>query len=145
MFKQKIFIASFVVLVIVAVFNYIGIKFSLYWVYRWYDTPMHMLGGLWVSLFSLSLYTYFYKISPNIFCNIKVSYMLFFVLLIITTSWEIFELLGHITFVGDRGYWPDTLHDILNAYIGGIFAYIFFIKNNKENIELLVENNNIKK
>jgi len=118
MFKQKIFIVSFFVLALIAVLNYVGIKLSLYWVYRWYDIPMHMLGGLCVTLFSLSLYSHLNRVFPIIVYKINVFYVLFFTLLVVTISWEVFELLGQITFVGDRGYWPDTLDDILNAYMG---------------------------
>ena len=61
MFKQKIFIYSFIVLVLVAIFNYLGTNYYFYIIYDWYDIPMHIIGGLWVSLFTIFLYTSYYK------------------------------------------------------------------------------------
>ncbi|MDD4803574.1 MAG: hypothetical protein PHN69_00115 [Candidatus Pacebacteria bacterium] len=144
MFKQKIFVISFIVLVLIAVFNYLGMKFNLYWFYRWYDIPMHMLGGFWVTLFSLSIYNHFSKIFPVISYYVKFLYVMLFILLAVAISWEVFELAGGITFVDDRGYWIDTFADILNAYIGGAVVYFLFIKNNKNEKILVTEkfNNN---
>jgi len=144
MFKQKIFVISFIVLVLIAVFNYLGMKFNLYWFYRWYDIPMHMLGGFWVTLFSLSIYSHFSKSFPVISYYVKFLYIMLFILLAVTISWEVFELAGGITFVDDRGYWIDTFADILNAYIGGAVVYFLFIKNNKNEKILVTEkfNNN---
>ena len=144
MFKQKIFIASFIVLILVAVLNYIGVTYNLYWVYRWYDIPMHMLGGLWVSLFSLSIFSYFGKKNSIVNYRMKAFLIVFFALLFITISWEIFELWGGITFINERGYWFDTLHDIFNAYVGGMVAYVFFIKNKKCAFSLVFNNNQTK-
>jgi hypothetical protein len=147
MFKQKIFIASFIVLILVAVLNYLGSIFNLYWVYRWYDIPMHILGGLWVALFSLSIFAYFCKNISIVNYRKKVFGIVFIILLFITISWEIFELWGGITFLGDRGYWIDSSADILNAYLGGTIACLLFIKKRKCNNNLVNEgfnNNQIK-
>ncbi len=135
MFKQKIFILSFIVLVLVASFNYLGVTFSLYWVYKWYDIPMHMLGGLWVSLFTLSFYPYLNKHYLVKDFNINPLYAVFISLLFMIIAWEIFELIGGMALLSDRGYWPDTLGDVLNGYIGGIVGYLFYLKEN--NVELL--------
>lgn len=143
MLKQKTFIFSFIVLVILAVCNYFGLKFNLYWVYRWYDIPMHMLGGLWVSLFSVFSFNYLRNFFPTIFNRINILYIVVLILLFITISWEVFEVWGKITFIRDIGYWPDTLGDILNAYIGGVVTYLFFVRKNKNVVELVYENNNI--
>lgn len=142
MFKRKIFIYSFILLILIAIFNYIGVKFCWYWTYRWYDIPMHIAGGLWVSLFFLFLYDYFVNKFTIKNYKIKVFWVVFCVLLFITVSWEIFEVLGGINFTGDRGYWPDTLGDILNGFIGGMIGYLFFIKSKKCNSQ--IECNSVK-
>lgn len=129
MFKQKIFISSFIVLIIVAVSNYIGIKYNLYWVYKWYDIPMHILGGLWVSLFFLSFYLFFKKdLNHNIFQK-ETFFKVLLILLFITISWEIFELVSKTTFLSDGiYYWIDTIKDILDGFIGGIAGYFLYLK-----------------
>lgn len=65
-----------------------------------------------------------------------------FILLVVTISWEIFEFIGGITFIDDRGYWIDTFADILNAYIGGAVVYFLFIKNKKNEKTLVTKNIN---
>ena len=143
MFKQKIFIISFILLIIIAVFNYLGVKFYLYWVYRWYDIPMHMLGGLWVSLFTLSVYSYFYKNVSILNYRRKVFTTVFIVLIFVIIFWEAFELVGGITSWNNNGYWMDTLGDILNGFIGGTMGYLFFIRNKKCNVDLGCDYNSI--
>jgi hypothetical protein len=103
---------------------------------------MHIAGGLWVSLFFLFLYDYFVNKFTIKNYKIKVFWVVFCVLLFITVSWEIFEVLGGINFTGDRGYWPDTLGDILNGFIGGMIGYLFFIKSKKCNSQ--IECNSVK-
>ena len=91
---------------------------------------MHMLGGLWVSLFTLSIYEYFCDDNiSNTNCRKKIFYIVFLVLLFIAISWEIFELVGKITFLNDGiWYWFDTTKDIIDDLIGGIIGYVFYIK-----------------
>ncbi|MFA5934431.1 MAG: hypothetical protein WC827_00895 [Candidatus Paceibacterota bacterium] len=148
MFKQKIFIASFVTLIIVASLNYFGGKFYWYWTYKWFDIPMHMLGGLWISLFSLSLYAFFYKKLSILNYRMNVLGIVAFAVLSIGVSWELFELLGGITSLHDgTSYWIDTISDIMNDSIGGLVGYFFFIKNRKCESVLsceTVNNNQIK-
>ena len=132
MFKQKIFITSFIVLVSVAILNYAGIKYNLYWIYNWYDIVMHMLGGLWVSLFSMSIFIYFFRDVSNPDYNKNILKIVLFALLFMTLSWEVFELLGKITFLSDgKLYWFDTIKDIIDGFIGGIGGYYFYTKNSK--------------
>lgn len=142
MIKQKTFIASFVVLVAVAFFNNLGTNLNLYWIYRWYDIPMHMLGGLWVALFSLSLYPLINELLLEKGYKISAFYLSILALLFMTISWELFELLGQITTMIDIGYWSDTLSDILNGYIGGMFGYLFYLKHG--NLDLVLSNKIIK-
>jgi len=127
MFKHKIFITSFIVLIIVAVFNYLGGKYYLYWIYQWYDIPMHILGGLWVSLFSISIFTHFDKNILVINYKKKIFKIVFFSLLLLTISWEIFELVSKITLLSDgTSYWVDTIKDIIDGFIGGMIGYCLY-------------------
>lgn len=132
MFKQKIFIYSFIVLVIVAIANHLGAQFNLYYIYPWYDIPMHMLGGLWVSLFTIFLYTNFYNNSLDTNYPKKILKVVLISLLFMTVSWEIFELIGKITFLSEgKLYWIDVIKDIIDGFIGGIIGYYFYTKNTK--------------
>ncbi len=142
MHKQKtLLILTLVVIIFVAIFNYIGIKYNLYWIYKWYDIPMHLLGGFCVGLFSLFLYKNFNKNISIVNYRRKVFVFVFLILLFVTVSWEIFELIGGITFLTDKGYWLDNIGDIMNGLLGGIVAYLFFIRNKKCNTKLGCINN----
>ncbi len=130
MFKQKIFIAFFLVFSIVAFLNFVGVQDHFYVMYKWYDIPMHILGGLSVSLFFLSYYGYFHKDISIPDYNKKIFCRLLLVLLCVTISWEIFELAIHSTFLSEGAkYWFDTIKDIIDGFIGGMIGYFFFIKN----------------
>jgi hypothetical protein len=129
MFKQKIFIYSFIVLILVAIFNYLGTNYYFYITYDWYDIPMHILGGLWVSLFTIFLYTLYYKntlIKEN---RKRILSIVCIALLFMTISWEMFEIISKITLPSDGAlYWIDTIKDITDGYIGGMIGYFFYIK-----------------
>ena len=62
--------------------------------------------------------------------------------LIVAFFWEMFELIFKITSLNSVGYWQDSLGDIFNSFIGGIIAFLYFIRNKKA--KCLVLNNGIK-
>lgn len=93
---------------------------------------MHMLGGLWVSLFTIFLYTNFYNNSLDTNYPKKILKVVLISLLFMTVSWEIFELIGKITFLSEgKLYWIDVIKDIIDGFIGGIIGYYFYTKNTK--------------
>ena len=51
--------------------------------------------------------------------------------LIIAVFWEIYELVFKVTFLHKVGYWQSSLSDISNSLVGGILAFLYFIKNKK--------------
>jgi hypothetical protein len=126
MYKKIVFLVSFVTLCVVASSNYLGIKYNLYWIYKWFDIPVHMLGGLWVSLFYLYLCERYNHIFHNLnFNNLFKNLLL--ALLVVTISWEIFELvIGSVHLDDGFVYWSDTISDIINGFIGGILGYLFY-------------------
>ncbi len=54
---------------------------------------------------------------------------MFFSVLVIGILWEYFEVTNGNVFMNMNGYWPDTLSDVLNGFIGGVLAYLYIIKN----------------
>ena len=136
-FKQKIFVASFITLDIIAIFHYIGLKYELYWKYGWYDIPMHILGGIWAALFFLSAYAFFCRNVSIINYRKKIFLMVFLVLFFVTVGWEVFELWGGITFMSDKEYWFDATKDIFDGYVGGMIACLFYLRNKKTTADLM--------
>lgn len=123
-FKQKIFIASFLTLMIVGLFQYLGCKYDTYYFYPSFDIPMHILGGLWTSLFALSFILHLNLFNKD---KKKIFYLILAILFFVIVSWEIFEFTTKITALSDDGYWLDTWGDVLNGFIGGIFGYYYFV------------------
>jgi hypothetical protein len=83
-----------------------------YWHHRWFDIPMHILGGAAIGAFLLA------------FFNVRRTILYFSCILAVTVGWEIFENVNHIS-TGQPGYWLDTIKDIVDGFIGaGITFYI---------------------
>lgn len=83
---------------------------ALYWRFRWFDTPMHVLGGFTMASFAVGLLGRAYR--PQLF--------LAFVA-VATIGWEIFEF-----YSGAPQPQPvlfDTAHDLVNDAIGAMLAF----------------------
>lgn len=140
MFRNIPFIASCAVLVLVAVLHLLAIEHDWYFYFWWFDIMMHFLGGLWVGLITSA-----YLISPkNVLFPRSRSfgslYMpIFIIALIIGVGWELFELLGGIMHLSDRGYLFDSVKDLLNDSLGGLVGATFTYRTFTVNIGLPAE------
>lgn len=94
---------------VLAVAHYVALTEYLYWTYRWFDTPMHLLGGF--ALGSL-LVAFLFRYRPW-------QYLVGIVL--IAAGWELFEAL--IGMQQPVDYVFDTASDVLNDAIGASIAY----------------------
>ena len=139
MTKLRAFWESFFVLILIVILHFLSLYFNWYWTYKWFDIPMHILGGLWVALTALWIFCYYGRVNSIINYKSKTFLTVFITILVIGISWEIFELLGKITFLNDPGYWADTTKDMINDFIGGIVAYFYFIKRKKCTNELVCD------
>lgn len=99
--------------------NFLARIFSLYWVYPWFDTPMHVLGGVVIALGFHSM--------PSIVARIPKSKRTFFVTLATVLSigalWEIFEY--SVGYPSDDAYILDTLTDLTSDALGAVLGYYF--------------------
>jgi hypothetical protein len=82
-----------------------------YWYHRWFDIPMHLLGGAAVGAFVLA------------FFNVRRMKLYFFCMLAVVVGWEVFENLAQIS-TGQPNYWTDTIGDMANGLIGAVFSYV---------------------
>ena len=58
----KVFIGlEAVILPLLGILNYLAFKNYWYWRFRWFDQPMHFLGGLALGLFGIIIYLYFFR------------------------------------------------------------------------------------
>ena len=82
-----------------------------YWHYRWLDTPMHILAGM---MMGAAIVGVLLRFRPRVY-----------VLAIIlgALGWELFEYVFGIS-TGQPDYVWDTIHDILNDFLGAIILYV---------------------
>jgi len=108
---------------IVAEYNY------WYWVYRWFDIPVHFMGGVWLGLAGLWVWyttsgfrkkSWYKKISA-----VKVSLLTG---LLVGVVWELYEFGVWQLIEGDLpvNYYADTLLDIVMDVFGAFFGYLVY-------------------
>ena len=118
---NKYLIPLFAASVAVLFFHLKGLNSEFYWLYWWYDIPMHIFGGVVVALVYAWLQTAFPKIPQLSWKNILM------VIITIGVLWEIWELLVGDTAFSDNGYALDTIKDLVDDVIGACVVY-FVIK-----------------
>ncbi|PIU98576.1 hypothetical protein COS61_00640 [Candidatus Wolfebacteria bacterium CG03_land_8_20_14_0_80_40_12] len=112
-----------------------------YWIYIWFDIPMHFLGGFWVAMICIWLNSKFNIIEtrpPNVYRNFwrsdlpKLILVLGFVALI-GVFWEFFEFFYDV-FISNRGYFgflqlgaADTLSDLFFDFLGGLAFMVIIL------------------
>ena len=131
MFKQRIFIVSIMVLVVLAVMHLLGIKYEIYFYFEKYDIPMHILGGLWISLITFWLLPVLTKGCSIKNYKVRAFWIGLFAVIILASVWEIMELWGGITFTSDKIYLEDTIGDFVCAITGFIIGFIYFVNQRK--------------
>jgi hypothetical protein len=90
-----------------------AVEHFLYWKYRWFDTPMHMLGGAAIGTFTVAL------IGP-----VWRPWHYLAAVAIVFIGWEVFEAAAGIAVLPGVNYTWDTAHDILNDVLGATAVYI---------------------
>lgn len=118
--KSTTFFLFLITSVILAIAHSFAVMFSLYWVYLWFDIPMHFLGGIVVALGFLSL------------TRVHVRHTLIHglvltagVVLVVGIGWEVFEhMTNTIALERSQGTLVrDTIGDLVVDVLGGIVGY----------------------
>lgn len=105
--------------------HFIALSFYLYWFYWWLDLVMHFLGGFWVGLLLIWIFSYFRFFRP-VSLKLKILNIMLFVILI-SILWEIFEfLIGHVDPSIGREYQMDTITDLVAGMLGGITVSVAY-------------------
>jgi len=97
--------------------------YSLYWRFRWFDMPVHFLGGLFLGSAALWLITY--EMPPSFRTHTNRFVVALIAALLIGALWELFEYSVGIT-KGGSGYWLDTVQDFAMGGFGAGVAYLIF-------------------
>lgn len=104
--KSRIWEGGVIIAIVIALY-FIAQKYSLYYIFWWYDWVQHFMGGMGIALVAGGLITR----NPRVILGITTT---------IAIGWEIFERIGHIylpVYINYGGT-GDTLMDIFCAIIG---------------------------
>jgi hypothetical protein len=82
-----------------------------YWYHRWFDIPMHILGGIALGAFILA------------FFHVRRSTLYFACMVAVVVGWEVFEYIANIS-PGQPQYWLDTIKDMADGLIGAAITYL---------------------
>lgn len=107
--------------VFIAIVNFLAMKAMWYYIFWYFDMPMHFIGGIVASF--LIVYVFYNKISKY---NTLPIYYIIIGIFIIGFGWEIFEYIFNNIIAGQVWNMFDTLSDICFDLSGGIVA-LFFI------------------
>ncbi len=115
---DTIFVLFFISLTLLGVVHKLAVAWSLYWIYPWFDNPMHFLGGATIALGAQTeLFSRIFFVRPR-----RVWYVLGIVLAV-GVIWEIFEWQVGITLPFGVDMF-DTLSDLFFDIAGGVVGYI---------------------
>lgn len=110
-------------IVFLAIVNFLAIRGDAYYIFWYFDMPMHFLGGM-TSLY-LIFYVFYNKITP--LAKLPVMYLLFGVL-IIGLGWEIFEYIFLNWYAGQPFNLQDSSSDIFFDLAGGVFGILYIMR-----------------
>ena len=100
-----------------AVLNALAQEFYLYWIYSWFDIPMHLLGGASVALGYQSRFM-LKRIAPRLSFTLLSTIMF---VMTIGILWEVYEYaMGAVAI---SGYAFDTMKDLVDDFIGAVAGY----------------------
>lgn len=100
-----------------------ALKYSWYWLYWWFDIPVHFLGGIVVALISLYVYLK-YSSAQGSLTKKQLFWVTFLGVLVIGLLWEAFELVVGGRAFADSDYMLDTISDIFTNISGSALVYV---------------------
>lgn len=111
-------IALLALIVFIGAVNLFAEIYYWYWRMRWFDMPMHFLGGVWLAATALWWYygwleaknQHFYRVlAICIIASLGIGFL-----------WEVFEAGLALQTVGHINAMPDTLSDLMFDTLGGV-------------------------
>ncbi len=115
-----------IVLIAIHVF---AIEIGVYSRFRWFDTPMHLLGGILVAISVVYLLNYFTSENKlNINSNILKVLIIISVTVLFAFSWEVIEYLADFYLkTRFQASLSDTMKDLCMGFIGGMITSLLHI------------------
>lgn len=119
-----------ILLVAIAIVNFIADTNYWYWTMRWFDMPMHFAGGVWVAGF-LVWWRFFSGRVSGEFSTAGVFLWSLVGAFVVGMGWEVYEGVVAVLTKGHLNAWVDTLSDILLDLFGALVVAICIILKNK--------------
>ena len=119
--RKKLLIRLASIVTFIFAINYVAMKFYWYFSIWYFDMPMHLLGGFWVGLACI------YIFSLKDF-NFKFILKVLMCVFLIGFFWEIFEILVDKSITQDSFNILDTTSDMFFDLAGGGLSIIYFLK-----------------
>lgn len=118
--RKKLFFRIAFLIFFVFLINALAIKFYWYYSIRWFDMPMHFLGGFWVGLALL----WFFNVK---YIDKNYIYKVILGVLFVGLCWEVFEFfVNNLYFARYPFDIVDTIQDIFFDLFGGFLSLIYF-------------------
>lgn len=107
--------------------EFLGIVFNVYFVYWWFDIPVHFLGGVAVSFMAV-LFLNFFREKKMIELKSKMLFVLTAVAITVLVSvlWEFYEFLRFYFLGFELGTNLDMTTDLFMGFLGGLVGGICF-------------------
>lgn len=121
---KKLLISACILVIFIWLINTLANKFYWYSAMIWFDIPMHILGGIFLSLISGAI---FFKKLKSFSTKEKMVFILLFVLMV-GIGWEIFEYVTQAIIKGVQlANFPDSIKDLLMDVVGGVIGFLFVL------------------
>lgn len=124
---RKILLVSLILSLLLWLMNKAAYAYSLFWIWWWYDIPMHFLGGMVIGSFSLWFFGRLQENSPY-FSRISLNLLVALSVLVIGSAWEIYEYTYQLTFNGMISYPVDTIKDFILDFAGAAAVLYWYIR-----------------
>lgn len=115
---------GFLSLFLILGINELAVNYHIYFVYKWFDTPMHFIGGFGVGILCVGILRAF--LSTEIYDSKKTFWYTVAGVLFVGIIWEIVEAVFKVSVIFGGVFWIDTIKDLLMDVFGGILSYICF-------------------
>lgn len=119
--RPSLYVLAIAVAIVVASLHFLAVEDSLYWIYRWFDIPMHLLGGLMIGIPAAVILCDHGWRRTRLFLGVVA------VALCVGLVWEVFEFKEGLTAFGP-GFALDTTKDLINDTLGAIGGLLFIKK-----------------
>lgn len=125
MFRKKLAHTSLWLIAVIAVLHLVANTFYWYLVISWFDMFMHTLGGIFLAVFSATVFSGFIKKTSAL----KTFLLLLSIVFAIGFAWEIFEYVVQFLIRGSIqiANVPDSISDMLCDIVGGVIGFFFVL------------------